>query len=93
MNRVPRTSTPTCSKCSGLLLNHYSTSLSSHSSLNSTIIRNTADTINAACGNTFVSFDSAANAATCQVALLDDRFTVMALLAMVAFIPFLSFGL
>jgi hypothetical protein len=88
---VPRTSKPTCSKCSSLLLNHYSNSLSSNSAMNASIIRSAADTVNAACGNSFVSFNTAAaNSAPCPIPLVYDRTTSLFLLGIITALPFMS---
>ena len=61
--RLPSTSTPTCSKCSGLLLQHYSESLqikTTTTTLNATLVSMAVDTVNEACGTAFVNYNAAA---------------------------------
>ncbi|EIW70416.1 hypothetical protein TREMEDRAFT_28982 [Tremella mesenterica DSM 1558] len=60
---LPSTSRPTCSACSAQLLNLYTSSLSSTPTLNSTIVNSAVQSVNSACGSTFVSY-SATSAAS-----------------------------
>lgn len=55
INSLPSSSTPTCSQCSALLMNHLGSWSSNTTTLNSTIISSAASAINAKCGSNFVS--------------------------------------
>lgn len=58
-SRLPRSSTPTCSACSVLLLNHYTSSLSTPSStLNATIVLDAVNTVNSACGGSLIAYNN-----------------------------------
>lgn len=82
--RLPRSSSPTCSPCSALLLNQFTSSLSSKpsSTLNSTLILDAVNTVNTACGGSLVAYNnvSIANAAaTPRAAVVSVTLTVAAL--------------
>lgn len=62
--RVPSNSTPTCSKCSALLLGHYSESQSSTSTINGTIVSEAINVVNSACGRTFVNYNASYSGAS-----------------------------
>ncbi|KAL7421850.1 hypothetical protein Q5752_003621 [Cryptotrichosporon argae] len=53
---LPSTSTPTCSACSRLLLNHLAYSAANTITLNATIINDAVSAIDGACGASFVSY-------------------------------------
>lgn len=55
---LPKTSTPTCSACSALLLSQYMTSDST--TLNMTTVQSAVNTVNTACGGGFVVYNAAA---------------------------------
>jgi hypothetical protein len=73
---VPASTSPTCSKCSSLLLGLYAQQSDKYASLNSTIINRAIGTVNNACGSGFVQYYSysavsaAAPASFCSVWLL-----------------------
>ncbi|CAK9781142.1 hypothetical protein CC85DRAFT_282482 [Cutaneotrichosporon oleaginosum] len=79
-NILPAASTPTCSKCSALVMNHWATWSANTTTLNGTMINSAASTINAKCGATFVSVAAQAeNASATQ-----PRFAVLPALAVLA---------
>ncbi|RSH87259.1 hypothetical protein EHS25_003168 [Saitozyma podzolica] len=56
---LPSTSTPTCSKCSSLLLSTLSSASNSTSgTLNNTLVNNAISTVNSACGSAFISLSA-----------------------------------
>ncbi|WVO16119.1 hypothetical protein L204_103786 [Cryptococcus depauperatus] len=52
---LPSSSKPSCSKCSGLLLNTYGAHLSNTQTLNSTVISTAVSRVNEECGRNFVT--------------------------------------
>lgn len=57
--RLPPTSTPTCSKCSSLLLNHYAGGLDTAPGLNGTILQTAINVVNNQCGAAFATYSAA----------------------------------
>ncbi|TXT08992.1 hypothetical protein VHUM_02466 [Vanrija humicola] len=62
-NIIPATSTPTCSPCSGLLMNHFAAWTANTTSLNSTLISSAVATVNGKCGSSFISTTPVASSA------------------------------
>jgi hypothetical protein len=58
MISLPSTSTPSCSKCSALVLNTLSQSMDTTGTLNSTVIGKAIDRVNEHCGSSFVSYSA-----------------------------------
>jgi hypothetical protein len=60
---VPSSSTPTCSKCSSLLLNHYAQSLDETSTMNGTIVQAAINKVNSHCGPAFATYSASSKSA------------------------------
>jgi hypothetical protein len=56
--RLPATTTPTCSKCSALVLNTLSQGAASTPTLNETIIEQAIKKVNEQCGPSFASYNA-----------------------------------
>jgi hypothetical protein len=90
---VPASSTPTCSKCSSLLLGLYAQKSDKYASLNSTIINRAIGTVNNACGSGFVqyySYSAASNYAP-PTQLFNLPLALLASMATMTFWAYLAF--
>ena len=69
--RLPPTSTPTCSKCSSLLLNHYAQGLDTAPGLNGTTLQTAINTVNNQCGAAFATYSAAVPGAAGRLHSID----------------------
>ncbi|KAK1924318.1 hypothetical protein DB88DRAFT_546339 [Papiliotrema laurentii] len=78
---LPGTSKPTCSKCSSLLLNHYSESLDATTTLNGTILQNAINVVNAQCGASFAALSTTSKSGAARRDWVDWRLMLGIVLA------------
>lgn len=80
---LPYTIKPTCSNCSALLLQHYSESLSSTSTLNGTLVSEAINVVKDACGGAFVNYNASYSGASALLRLPGSRLITAIVVALV----------